>query len=196
MKTIKLSQYAKDHSICYKTAWNRFKDGKIPNAHKEPTGSILVEVEEINKSIDNKIIIYTRVSSSQNKTNLVSQADRLSDFAISNGYEIIDIIKEVGSGVNDSRPKLIKLLNREDYSAILIEHKDRLTRFGFNYLETLLNINNRKIIVANLVKDRESDIMQDMIAVLYSFSAKLYGQRRAKNISSKIEACINKEIKE
>lgn len=195
MKTIKLSEYAKQHSIVYKTAWNRYKRGKIPNAF-EDNGSILIEIkeEESNKNF-NKVIIYSRVSSSENKKNLKLQSQRLEDYSIARGYQIVEIVEEIGSGVNDNRKKLTKLLTSDNYSKIIVEHKDRLTRFGFNYLEVLLNNQGKKIEVVNEAKDRETDIVQDMISVIYSFSRKLYGQRRGKKVSEKIENCIKEEIK-
>lgn len=75
------------------------------------------------------------VSSSENRSNLESQANRLKDYCQAKGYQIIRVVKEIGSGVNDSRKQLIKLLESNDYNLIVVEHKDRLTRVGFNYLK-------------------------------------------------------------
>ncbi len=73
-----------------------------------------------------------------------------------------------------------------------IEHKDRLTRFGFNYIETLLALQDRHIEVVNPAEDDKQDIMQDLISVIYSFSARLYGRRRAKRKTEKIVAELQK----
>ncbi len=89
--------------------------------------------------------------------------------------------KEIGSGLNDSRSKLIKLLKQPDWDILIVENKDRLTRFGFNYIETLLNINKKKIIVTNRVDDDKTDLIQDLISIIYSFSARMYGLRKKKN---------------
>ena len=142
-------------SILRFIAWNRFKAGKIKNAHKDDLGNILIEITENN--IDRKIaIIYARVSSSENKKNLESQAERLKEYAIVRGYQIIEIVKEVGSGVNDNRKKLNKLLKDDKWGTLIVEHKDRLTRFGFNYIEILLNKRGQKIEVVNLAEDDKS----------------------------------------
>lgn len=63
----------------------------------------------------------------------------------------------------------------------IVENKDRLTRFGFNYIETLLNINNKKIIVVNRTDDDKTDLIQDLVSIIYSFSAIMYGLRKKKN---------------
>lgn len=181
---MKLSDYAKKHNCTYRTAWNRYKAGKIPNSY-ELNGHIYID--ETKKYNDKSVVIYARVSSNENKSNLDSQADRLYQYAIARGYKIVEIIKEVGSGVNDNRKKLQKLLSSEkDFSKIIVEHKDRLTRFGFNYIETLLKINGRQIEVVNCNEDEKHDIVQDLISIIYSFSAKLYGLRRSKRKTEEI----------
>ena len=80
---MKLSEYAKKLGISYMTAWRMYQRGEI-NAYKLPTGTIIVEPEE--HKLPNKVCIYARVSSSENKSNLDSQAERLRDYAIARGY--------------------------------------------------------------------------------------------------------------
>jgi predicted site-specific integrase-resolvase len=185
---MKLSTWAKKMGISYRRAWQMFKDGKLPNAKKLPTGTIVVLEEEISNvlSTQNIVAIYARVSSHENRDNLEKQAERLKEYAIAKGYQIKHIVKEVGSGVNDARPKLINLLNKQDYSILLVEHKDRLTRFGFNYIRLLCEKQGKLIEIVNGAEDEKEDIIQDFVAVIYSFSAKLYGLRRAKRKTEKI----------
>ncbi len=90
------------------------------------------------------------------------------------------IIKEIGSGVNDSRPKFLKLLADSTITHIVVEHKDRATRFGFRYIETLLQQQGRTIEVVNQAENGKEDLITDLVAIVYSFAARLYGQRRAK----------------
>ena len=61
--------------------------------------------------------------------------------AMHKGYSIVRVVKEVGSGVNDNRRKLVKLSQENDYDLVVCEHKDRLSRVGFNYLKVLLTLN-------------------------------------------------------
>ncbi len=97
------------------------------------------------------------------------------------------MVKEVGSGVNDGRPKLLALLEDQGIGLIVVEHKDRLTRFGFRYLDTLLKTQGRAIEVVNQVENGTEDWLADLTAIVYSFCARLYGQRRAKR---KTEAIV------
>ena len=192
MKIIKLSEYAKLHSVTYRTAWNWYKAGKIRDAFKDEYGNILVKIKE-ETPIENRVAIYARVSSNENKKNLEAQADRLKQYAIAKGYQIAYVVKEVGSGVNDNRKKLLSLLQKDDYGILLVEHKDRLTRFGFNYIKSLLEKEKKRIEVVNEAEDNKSDLMQDLISILYSFSARLYGLKRSKRKTEKIIRCLKED---
>lgn len=189
---MKLSQYAKKIGISYRTAWRWFKQGKI-NGYQMPTGTIIITEEE--KSPQTKTVaIYARVSSNENKKNLDTQAKRLVEYCIAKGWQIKQIVKEVGSGVNDNRKKLLKLIMDPSVTIIVVEHKDRLTRFGFNYIESLLSLSNRRIEVVNLADNGKEDLLNDLVSIIYSFCARLYGQRRAKRATEKITKEISNEI--
>jgi len=175
----KLSDYAKKFNVTYRTAWNRYKAGKIDNCFVDETGHVCIKVPELVTT--KKAAIYARVSNADRKDNLERQSQRLLNYTISNGYDIVYNIKEIGSGLNDNRPKLIKLLKQNDWDTLIVENKDRLTRFGFNYIETLLNINDKKIIVVNKTEDDKTDLIQDLVSIIYSFSARMYGLRKKKN---------------
>jgi len=185
---MKLSDWAKKMGISYRRAWQMFKDGKLPNAKQLPTGTIVILEEEKTDFFppQNIVAIYARVSSHENRDNLERQAERLKEYAIAKGYQIKHIVKEIGSGVNDARPKLIGLLNKQDYSILLVEHKDRLTRFGFNYVRLLCEKQGKLIEVVNGAEDEKEDLIHDFVAVIYSFSARLYGLRRAKRKTERI----------
>ena len=109
------------------------------------------------------------------------------------GYQIKKVIKEIGSGVNDNRQKLVALLNEDDYKLIVVEHKDRLTRIGFNYLKVLLNKQGKDIEVVNLAAEETEDMMQDFISIITSFCAKTYGLRRRKRKTECIIKCLESE---
>lgn len=175
----KLSDYAKKFNITYRTAWNRFKNGKIDGAFIDDTNHVVIPVINLDKK--NNAVLYARVSNSDRKDNLERQSERLKDYAIKNGYNIVDNIKEIGSGLNDNRPKLIKILKQNNWNVLIVENKDRLTRFGFNYLKTLLNFNDKEILVINQVDDDKTDLIQDLVSIIYSFSARMYGLRKKKN---------------
>lgn len=189
---VKLSEYAKINALSYRAVWNRYKAGKIPNASMNELGHIVVEIDQ-DKVDANKVAIYARVSSSENKDNLAAQVDRLTQYAIAKGYQIVSTYSEVGSGVNDKRPKLEKLLTENNYSKIIVEHKDRLTRVGFNYIETLLKNRGKEIEVVNLSTNDESNLMEDLISIIYSFSARMYGLRQSTRKTEKIIEVLNQK---
>lgn len=182
---MKLSDYARSKGVSYRTAWNWWKQGLI-QGQQLSTGTILVEVAPKQAHSSTSVSIYARVSSSENKDNLNRQADRLQQYATAKGYQIRKVVKEVGSGLNDHRRKLESLLQDKDYDILLVEHKDRLTRFGANYIEILLSQTNRKLEVVNNAENGKEDLMSDFAAVITSFCARLYGQRRAKRKTEKV----------
>lgn len=95
------------------------------------------------------------------------------------------MVKEIASGLNESRPKLVSLLKDTSITRIVVEHKDRLTRFGFNYIETLFEAQGRTIEVVNVAENDKEDLLADLSSVIYSFCARLSGQRRAKRKTEK-----------
>jgi predicted site-specific integrase-resolvase len=131
-----------------------------------------------------------RVSSAENTSNLDAQAERLAHYATARGWKVVSVTKEVGSGVNDHRKKLARLLTDASWNILVVEHKDRLTRFGFNYLDTVLPLMKKRIEVVNRADDEKTDLMQDLVAVIYAFSARMYGLRRSRRNTEKIVACL------
>jgi predicted site-specific integrase-resolvase len=173
---MKLSEYAKKIGVTYKTAWNHYQAGLIPNARKMPSGIIVIFEDEI-KSTQYKTATYSRVSSSENKPNLISQSTRVQAFCAANGWVVSEVVEECASGLNDDRPKLKKLLTDKTINRIVVEHKDRLTRFGFHYIQYLWV---GEIVVINEVIEDEQELMQDFVSLVTSFTARLYGKRRSK----------------
>jgi putative resolvase len=179
---MKLSEYANKMGVRYETAWRWYRDGKIQGRRVGPRTIIITEdmKQGATTPLPPRIAIYARVSAAENKPHLDSQAERLVAYCAAKGYQVSKIVKEIGSGVNDARPKLLALLEDHSIGLIVIEHKDRLTRFGFRYLDTLLKSQGRAIEVVNLAENGQEDLLADLTAILYSFTARLYGQRRAR----------------
>lgn len=187
---MKLPDYAKELGISYKTAWRWWKAGKLPHpARQTETGLVIVDYVPATapkQTPSNLAAIYTRVSSSENKDNLERQAERLIEYSTAKGYQVVKVVKEVGSGLNDHRKKLEQLLIDGGYEILVIEHKDRLARFGVNYIDVLLKKLGVKLEIVNLADNGKDELMQDLVAILTSFAARLYGQRQAKRKTQKI----------
>lgn len=179
---MKLSDYAQQMGVRYETAWRWYRDGKIQGRRVGPRTIIITEGQEspATSAASRRVAVYARVSSAENKSNLESQAERLAAYCAARGYQVAKVVNEVGSGINDARPKLLALLEDQTINLIVVEHKDRLTRFGFRYLDTLLKTQGRAIEVVNQAENGTEDLLADLTAIIYSFCARLYGQRRAK----------------
>ncbi len=186
---MKLSEYARRNSISYQTAWMHFKRGLIPNAHQLPTGTVVVD-ETVKSVADEYVVVYARVSSSENRSNLETQATRLVQFCEANGWRVQEVVKECASGLNDERPKLCKILREQKATKLVVEHKDRLTRFGFNYIKTLFS--TCEIIVVNECEDNQ-DLFEDFVSLVTSFCARIYGKRRTKRKTEQIIKAISQE---
>lgn len=186
---MRLREYATRLGVSYLTAYNHWKKGLIKGFQLE-TGTIIVEFEETKQSTHKRVVLYARVSSSENKDNLEAQLTRLRNFAIAKGYTIVKEIQEVGSGLNDKRRKLLAQLKLKDWDILLVEHKDRLARFGIELIETLLAQLDKKIEVINQAESQRADILQDLISIITSYSAKIYGLRRSKRQTEKITALL------
>lgn len=189
---MKLSQYAKKVGVTYRTAFRWWQNGDI-KGYQLPSGTIVVtEGEERQESRAGQVVIYARVSSHEHRANLERQAERLEDYCAAKGYQVSRVVKEIGSGVNDTRAKFLALLEDQRIHTIVVEHKDRATRFGFRYLDTLLKGQGRTLEVVNLEENNREDLLTDLVSIIYSLAARLYGQRRAKR---KTEAIV-KQLQE
>lgn len=186
---VKLAEAAKILGMSFRQAQRHAYDGKIPTIIS-PTGRRFVPVVWLRGQIGeiptsgSRCAIYSRESSSENKAALASQTDGLRRYAAAKGWSVVHVVEEFGSGVNDHRKKLHRLLARRDFDVLLVEHKDRLTRFGFSWFEEICPF---RIEVVNRAEDKITDLMDDLVAILTSFSARLYGQRRGRK---KTEAAI------
>ena len=185
----KISEYAKLNHVTYRTVWNWIKEGKL-ETERSTTGRIQIVVDEAKEKT---VAIYARVSSSENKDTLDRQTQRLLDYCNAKGYRVQKIVKEIGSGLDDQRKKLHSILTDRSINLIVVEHKDRFCRFGMNYIETLLEMDGRKIEVVNPPLDERDDLMPDFVSIVTSFCLRLYGLRRSKRNTEKLIELLNNE---
>lgn len=189
---MKLSEWARKNGIHYNTARNWFKNGTLPvRAKKLPTGTIMVEEGSIySDSLDSNLqtIVYARVSSSNKKADLLAQQELCEQFCIQNGWKVAKSHREVASGMNDNRKILNQILDTPNIRLVVL-YKDRLTRFGFNYILRAIENNGGHVVVINDTHNDEDDLMKDLIAIITSFCCRIYGARRgqAKSLRAKRE---------
>ena len=137
-----------------------------------------------NDSNTKKKIIYTRVSTNNQKDDLKNQVKFLLDFANAKGIIIDEVIEDIGSGLNYNRKKWNKLIEHcmeNKIDSIIVTHKDRFIRFGYEWFERFLGKYDVKIIVVNNeTLSPNEELVQDIISILHVFSCKIYGMRKYK----------------
>ena len=137
-----------------------------------------------NDSNTKKKIIYTRVSTNNQKDDLKNQVKFLLDFANAKGIIIDEVIEDIGSGLNYNRKKWNKLIEHcmeNKIDSIMVTHKDRFIRFGYEWFERFLGKYDVKIIVVNNeTLSPNEELVQDIISILHVFSCKIYGMRKYK----------------
>ncbi|MEE1471792.1 MAG: IS607 family transposase, partial [Bifidobacterium longum] len=141
-----------------------------------------------------RTVCYARVGSSDQKDDLTRQADRLRAFALSMGVEKPEVVTETGSGMNDKRRKLNRLLADPTVGTLIVEHRDRLARMNMGLVESALKAQGRRIIVVDDTEP-DDDLVRDMTEVLTSFCARLYGRRAARHRAEKaLEAMRDERV--
>lgn len=128
--------------------------------------------------------LYARVSSHDQKTDLERQVARLSGWAAKAGHRVVRVESEIGSGMNGARSKARRLLADPDVSTVVVEHKDRLGRMNVELVEAALAAHGRRLVVLD-EGEVDNDLVRDMVEVLTSFCARLYGRRSARNRARK-----------
>jgi putative resolvase len=177
---MKLSKWARENGLSYRTAWRMFHAGTLPvEAEQLATGTIIVK-PRAEREKGQGAALYARVSSGDQKNDLDRQIARLVEYAVKKKLPVVRSATEVGSAMNGRRTKLMKLLLDPSIGIIVVEHRDRLMRFGFEYVEAALGSQGRRIIVVDECEVKE-DLVRDMTEVLTSFCARLYGKRAAAN---------------
>ena len=180
-----VKEWARLEGLHPQTVWKWCRQGTMPvPVEQTPTGMWLIhdpkyETASQPSPAGSRTVCYARVSSGGRKGDLQRQADRLKAFAVGMGVEHPEIVTETGSGVNENRRKLNRLLADPTVGTIIVEHRDRLARMNMGLVESALKAQGRRIIVVDDT-GLDDDLVRDMTEVLTSFCARLYGRRAAK----------------
>jgi len=151
---------------------------------------------ENNQQEDNRInVIYARVSTVNQKNNLENQIKMLKEYCIRQGIKIDLIYKDIGGGLNYKRPEFLRMIKRvinKEIKTIVVSYKDRLIRFGFDFLKWLFDFFNVKIIVANEQEiSEQQEMINDIISIIQHYASKIYGKRSYKK---KIKEVLNERL--
>lgn len=191
---MRLKEWAAQQGIHYQTAWKWFRDGKLPvPAVRTPSGTILVQPADATPSEDGGLGLYARVSSHDQRTDLHRQVSRLSQWAAAASAHVVRVETEVASGMTGRRPKLRRLLADPAVHTVVVTHRDRLARMNTELVEAALSANGRRLVVLD---DGEvtDDLIRDVVEVLTSFCARLYGRRSARNRALKAVRCAERDV--
>ena len=176
---VKLSDWAAENGIHRQTAYRWFHAGALPvPARQLPTGTILVEAPS-GSAVPGAVVLYARVSSADQRDDLDRQLGRLAAWAAGRGLVVTKTVAEIGSGLNGPRPKLLAVLSDPEAKTVVVEHRDRLARFGVEYIEAALAAQGRQVMVVD-DRELEDDLVRDVTEVLTSLCARLYGRRSAR----------------
>lgn len=180
MVFVNLKEWAKTQGISESTARNWYREGKLPVPAKKVGGLILVEdtstyAAPLSKS---RTVVYARVSSSDQRSDLDRQVSRVTEWCTRQGWSVDDVVTEVGSALNGHRRKFLSLLRDPSATRIVVEHRDRFSRFGTEYIHAALESTGRELVVVDPA-EVDDDLVLDMTELLTSMCARLYGKRAA-----------------
>lgn len=181
-----LTEWAKTQGVHPQTAYRWFREGTLPvPAQRVGPRTILVNVEaNASPEAVGGLGLYARVSSHDQKADLERQVARLTRWAATTGHPVVRVESEIASGMNGARTKAKRLLADPAVTTVVVEHKDRLGRMNVELVEAALSATARRLVVLD-EGEVEDDLVQDIVDVLTSFCARLYGRRSAKNRARK-----------
>ena len=195
--------------VTAQTLRNWDKEGKLKPSYVKSNGyryysedSILSYTQERKTKKNLNVIGYARVSSKKQSDDLERQVNNLKTY-LDSKYTDYEIITDIGSGINYTKPglkKLIEKINRKEVDLIVVLYKDRLLRFGFELVEYFAELNNVKIEVLDKTdKNQDQELVEDLVQIVTLFSCKIQGKRKTKTkeiideFSQKIEKIYNNE---
>jgi excisionase family DNA binding protein len=177
-----------------------------PGGHRRFRESDLraaIGLEETATTAHNRAIVYARVSTRKQAEagNLTRQEERLVTYAVKQGYQVTATLTEIASGLNERRPKLqqaLRLIGGKQAEILVIEFQDRLARFGYEYLKLFVATHGGRIEVLEETESKslEHELVNDLIAIVTSFSARIYGRRGGKRIAKKISTVLNEALED
>ena len=184
-----IGQFAKiiNKSIGTLQRWDRegiLKAYRSPKGRRYYTEQQLLEYKGIQASENSKNIAYVRVSSHNQKDDLKNQKEYINQFTLNAGISIDEWVEDIGSGLNYNRKgfnDLLSMVENGGVKTIIIAHKDRFIRFGFDWFEKFCSNHGCKILIINNEKlSPQAEMIQDLVSIIHVFSCRIYGLRNYK----------------
>ncbi len=191
-KIYRISEFAKRVGRCAKTI-RRWDETGVLNAKRLPSGQRYYDESDVRRALGllrqsqpRKIVVYCRVSSASQKDDLEGQVIAMEEFCRQSGIAVDNWISEIGGGMNFKRKRFLTLMDevqQGNIAKLLIAHKDRLCRFGFDYFDRMARENGCELVVVNQESlSPQQEMIEDLLAIVHTFSCRLYGLRRYKKL--------------
>lgn len=187
MTTYRIGEFAAKVARSTRTVRRWTAEGRVPD-RRTSTGQRYFTDDDVRLILGQeppaarKVIVYCRVSSPGQKNDLKSQVTAMKKHCKSNKLVIDEFIEEIGGGMNFKRKKFLKLIDAiiaGEVSHVIIAHKDRLARFGFELIVHLAKTHDCEIVVANKEElNPQQELVDDLLAIVHTFSCRIYGMRR------------------
>jgi len=190
MEVLKPKDVSELLNITVRTLQQWDRDGKLKASRTPTTNRRYYTSDQINEylgrknRISSKTVIYARVSSNSQKPDLESQIEFLKTYANAKGYIVDEIISEIGSGLNYNRKKwngLLKQIEEKRIARVIVSHKDRFIRFGYDWYAEYVKRQGCEVeVVNNEATSPQEEMVQDLISIVHCFSCRIYGLRKYK----------------
>jgi predicted site-specific integrase-resolvase len=200
--TISTGKAAKLLGVTVKTLQRWEREGRLFPFARTKSNRRLYTVSQIQAFIGiksgkepaSRVVAYCRVSSAAQKPDLINQRRVLEEFVVAKGMANVEFIEEIGGGLNFKRKKFLVLMDEigeEKIKTLLLAHRDRLTRFGFEWFEHYAKVQGCEVLVLNQERlSPEQEMVQDLMTIVHCFSSRLYGLR---NYRKKLDEALKQE---
>ena len=187
-----LKEWAAEQGVAYVTARRWYAAGTLPVPAYRVGGLILIGAPVTGSKDTGATVVYARVSSVDQRSDLDRQVARVTAWATGQHLSVDRVVTEVGSALNGRRRKFLALLGDKGVSTVVVEHRDRFARFGAEYVEAAMSASGRRLLVVD-PGEVDDDLVRDVTEILTSLCARLYGRRAAANRAARAVAAVTAE---
>lgn len=188
-----LTEWARLRGVHPQTAYRWFREGMLPVPAVRVNQRTVLVNPDLGDAVTGGVGLYARVASHDQKADLDRQVARLTAWAADAGGQVVRVEAEVGSGANGARAKVRRLLGDPKVTVVVVEHRDRLGRMNTELVESALWAHGRRLVVLD-AGEVDDDLVRDMVEVLTSLCARLYGRGSARNRALKAVGCAQRDV--